>query len=100
MLIKLVSLNINGFNKSSDKLARFITQHNIHITCIQETHTIQHQKLSHFSHQHNFLVYPNTDPSLTPQISHIQGTVTIIITKHIRLKSQMITSHLILPNYI
>ena len=70
MLIKLNSLNINGFNKSADKLAQYINQHNTHITFIQETHTIQHQQLSHFSHQYNFLVYPNTDHSLTPQISH------------------------------
>ena len=65
MLIKLNSLNINGFNKSADKLAQFINQHNIHITFIQETHTIQQQQLSHFAHQYNFLVYPNTDHSLT-----------------------------------
>ena len=75
MLIKIGSLNINGFNKFSDKLALFIIQHNIHITCIQETHTTQQQQqqqqqLSHFSHQHNFLVCPNTDHSLTPEISH------------------------------
>ena len=69
MQINYASLNINGFNKSSDKLAHFISHHNIHFICIQETHTIQHQKLSHFSHQHKLLVYPNTDHSLTPLIS-------------------------------
>ena len=82
MLIKIASLSIKKFNKSFDKLAQFIIQHNIHITCKQETHTIQQQQLSHFSHQHNFLVYHNTDHSLTPQISHRQKTLTIINTKH------------------
>ena len=100
MLIKLNSLNINGFNKSTDKLAQFINQHNIHITFIQETHTIQQQQLSHFAHQYNFLVYPNTDHSLTPQISHRQGTLTIINSNHLHLKPQMISSDIILPNYI
>ena len=100
MLIKLNSLNINGFNKSADKLAQFINQHNIHITFIQETHTIQHQQLSHFSHQYKFLVYPNTGHSLTPQISHRQGTLTIINSNHLHLKSQMLTFSIILPNYI
>ena len=102
MLIKLNSLNINGFNKSADKLAQYtsINQHNIHIIFIQETHTIQHQQLSHFSHQYNFLVYPNTDHSLTPQISHRQGTLTIINSNHLHLKSQIISSNIILPNYI
>ena len=100
MQINYSSLNINSFNKSSDKLALFISQHNLHFTCIQETHTIQHQELSHFSHQHNLLVYPKTDHSLTPLISHRQGTLITINTKHIHLTSQMITSHFVLPNYI
>ena len=98
MHINYVSLNINGFNKYSEKLAHFISQHNIHFICIQETHTIQHQELSHFSHQHNLLVYPNIDHSLTPLIAHKQGTLIIINTKHIHLTSRMISSHLILPN--
>ena len=93
MLLNFTSLNINSFNKSSDKLAHFISQHNIHFTCIQETHTIQHQQLSHFSNQKNFLVYPNTDHSLTPLIAHKQGTLIITNTKHIHLISQMITSN-------
>ena len=97
MLIKLNSLNINGFNKSADKLAQFINQHNIHITFIQETHTIQQQQLSHFAHQYNFLVYPNTDHFLTPQISHRQETLTIINSNHLHLKPQMISSNIILP---
>ena len=100
MQINFASLNINGFNKSSDKLALFIFQHNIHVTFIQETHTIQHQQLSHFLHQHTLLAYPNTDHSLTPTIAHKQGTLILINTKHIHLTSQTITSHLILPNYI
>ena len=66
MQIKFTSINVNSFNKSDNKLAHFITHNNIHFTCIQETHTIHHQKLSHFAHQHNFLVFPNTDLSLTP----------------------------------
>ena len=100
MQINFASLNINGFNKSSDKLALFIFQHNIHATFIQETHTIQQQQLSHFLHQHTLLAYPNTDHSLTPTIAHKQGTLIPINTKHIHLTSQIITSHLVLPNYI
>ena len=100
MQINFASLNINGFNKSSDKLALFIFQHNIHVTFIQETHTIQHQQLSHFLHQHTLLAYPNTDHSLTPTIAHKQGTLILVNTKHIHLTSQIITFHLILPNYI
>ena len=100
MQINFASLNINGFNKSSDKFALFIFQHNIHVTFIQETHTIQHQQLSHFLHQHTLLAYPNTDHSLTPKIAHKQGALILINTKHIHLTSQIITSHLILPNYI
>ena len=100
MQIKFSSLNVNGFNKSADKLAHFITHNNIHFTCIQETHTIQHQQLSHFSHQYNFLVFQNTDHSLTPQISHRHGTFVIIITKQIHLNTQMISPHIVLPNYI
>ena len=100
MLINFACLNITINHKSSDKLTHFISQYNMHFTCIQETHTIQHQELSHFSHQHNLLVYPNTDHSLTPIIAHKQGTLIIINTKHIHLTSQMITFHLILPNYI
>ena len=96
MQIKFSSINVNGFNKSDDKLAHF----NIHFTCIQETHTIHHQQLSHFSHQHNFLVFPHTDLSLTPQISHRQGTLVILNTNQIHLNTQMISSHIILPNYI
>ena len=71
-----------------------------YVTFIQETHTIQHQQLSHFLHQHTLLAYPNTDHSLTPTIAHKQGTLILINTKHIHLTSQTITSHLILPNYI
>ena len=100
MQINFATLNINGFNKSSEKLALFISQNNIHFTCIQETHTIQHQQLSHFLHQHTLLAYPNTDRLLTPTIAHKQGTFILINTKHTHLNSQMITSHLILPNYI
>ena len=100
MQLKIASLNINGFNKSSDQLARFITSHNIQFTCIQETHTIQHQQLSHFSHRNNFLTYSKTDHSLTPQAMHRQGTLTIINIQHIHLNSQMITSHIVLLNYI
>ena len=100
MQINFATLNINGFNKSSEKLALFIFKHNIHVTFIQETHTIQHQQLSHFLHQHTLLAYPNTDHSLTPTIAHRQGTLIIINTKHTHLNSQMIRSHLILPNYI
>ena len=100
MQINICSLNINGFNNSSNKLAHFIFKHNIHVTFIQETHTIQHQQLSHFLHQHTFLAYPNTDHSLTPTIVHRQGTLILLNTKHIHLNSQTITPHLILPNYI
>ena len=100
MQIKFTSININGFNKSDNKLAQFITHHNIHFTCIQETHTIQHQQLSHFSHKHNFLVFPNTDLSLTTQISHRQGTLFILNSNKIHLNTQTIHSHIILPNYI
>ena len=100
MHLKIASLNINGFNKSSDQLARFIISHNIQFTCIQETHTIQQQQLSHFSLRNNFLTYSNTDHSLTPQAMHRQGTLTIINTQHIHLNPQIITSHIILPNYI
>ena len=100
MQINFCSLNINGFNNSSNKLAHFIFKHNIHVTFIQETHTIQHQQLSHFLHQHTFLAYPNTDHSLTPTIVHRQGTLILLNTKHIHLNSQTITPHLILPNYI
>ena len=100
MQIKFTSININGFNKSDNKLAQFITHHNIHFTCIQETHTIQHQHLSHFSHKHNFLVFPNTDLSLTTQISHRQGTLFILNSNKIHLNTQTIHSHIILPNYI
>ena len=97
MQLKIAFLNINGFNKSSDQLARFITSHNIQFTCIQETHTIQHQQLSQFSHRNNFLTYSNTDHSLTPQAMHRQGTLIIINTQHIHLNSQMTSSHLLLP---
>ena len=100
MQINFCSLNINGFNNSSNKLAHFIFKHNIHVTFIQETHTIQHQQLSHFLHQHTFLAYPNTEHSLTPKIAHKQGTIILLNTKHIHLNSQTITPHLILPNYI
>ena len=95
-----VILNIKGFNKSSDKLAVFVFQHNIHVIFIQETHTMQHQQLSHFLHQHTLLAYSNTDHSLTPTIAHKQETLILKNTKHIHLISQIITSHLILPNYI
>ena len=100
MQIKFTSINVNGFNKSDNKLAHFITHNNIHFTCIQETHTIHHQQLSHFSYQHNFLVFPNTDLSLTPQISHRPGTLVILNTNQIHLNTQMISPHIILPNYI
>ena len=100
MQIKFTSINVNGFNKSDDKLAHFITHNNIHFTCIQETHTIHHQQLSHFSHQNNFLVFRNTDLSLIPQISHRQGTLVILNTNQIHLNTQMISPHIILPNYI
>ena len=97
---KIASFNIMGFNKSSEQLARFITHHNIHPICIQETHTIQHQQLLHFSYRHNVLAYPNSDHSPTPQIAHRQGTLTIINTQHIHLISHIITSHKILSKYI
>ena len=41
MQINFGSLNINSFNKSTNKLAHFIFKHNIHVTFIQETHMIQ-----------------------------------------------------------
>ena len=68
------------------------------VSFVYKKHTIQQQQLSHFSHRHNFLTYPNTNHSLTPQIPHRQETLTIINTKHIH--PQMITSHVILTNYI
>ena len=85
MFIKIASLNINGFNKFSSSLANFITKHNIHICCIQETHTIQTHKLEHFCHKHNLDAYPNTDQSHTPHIKHRQGTIFMINTKHLHL---------------
>ena len=100
MQINFGSLNINGFNKSTDKLAHFIFKHNIHFTFIQETHTIQHQQLSHFLHQHNLLAYPNSDHSLTPTIAHKQGTLILINNNHLHLNPQTILSQIILPNYI
>ena len=100
MHLKITSLNINGFNKSTDQLSRFINQHNIHLICLQETHTIQLQQLSHFSQSHNLLAYPNVDQSLSPQITHRQGTLTLINTQLLELTSQMITTHTILQNYI
>ena len=100
MQIKFTSINVNGFNKSDNKLAHFITHNNIHFTCIQETHTIHHQTLSHFAHQHCFLVFPNTDLSLTPQISQRQGTLVILNTNQTHLNTQTISPHIILPNYI
>ena len=100
MQINFGSLNINGFNKSTDKLAQFIFKHNIHVTFIQETHTIQHQQLSHFLHQHTLLAYPNSDHSLTPTIAHKQGTLTLINNKHLHLNPQTISSQIILPNHI
>ena len=100
MQINFGSLNINGFNKSTDKLAHFIFKHNIHVTFIQETHTIQHQQLSHFQHRHTLLAYPNSDHSLTPTIAHKQGTLTLINNKHLHLNPQTILSQIILPNYI
>ena len=101
MRINFGSLNINGFNKSTDVyLAHFIFKHNIHVTFIQETHTIQHQQLSHFLHQHTLLAYPNSDHSLTPTIAHKQGTLTLINNKHLHLNPQTISSQIILPNHI
>ena len=100
MFIKIASLNINGFNKSSSSLANFITKHNIHICCIQETHTIQTHELEHFCHKHNLDAYPNTDQSHTPHIKHRQGTIFIINTKHLHLTPNNIQSHVILHNYI
>ena len=100
MQINFGSLNINGFNKSTDKLAHFIFKHNIHVTFIQETHTIQHQQLSHFLHQHTLLAYPNSDHSLTPTIAYKQGTLTLINNKHLHLNPQTISSQIILPNHI
>ena len=100
MILKITFLNINGFNKSSDQLSRYISQQNIHLICIQETHTIQIQQLSHFSHSHKFLAYPNTDQSLSPQITHRQGTLTLINIQLLKLSPQIITTHTILPNYI
>ena len=67
---------------------------------LYKKHTQYHTNKFTLLTQHNLLVYPNTNHSLTPQISHRQGTLTIINTKHLHLKSQMITSYLILPNYI
>ena len=99
MILKITSLNINGFNKSSDQLSLYISQHNIHLICIQETHKIQIQQLSH-SHSHKFLAYPNTDQSLSSQITHRQGTLTLINTQLLKLSPQMITTPTILPNYI
>ena len=100
MFIKIASLNVNGFNKSSSSLANFITKHNIHICCIQETHTIQTHELEHFCHKHNFDAYPNTDQSHTPHIKHRQGTIVIINTKHLHLTPYNIQTHIILHNYI
>ena len=100
MQINFRSLNINGFNKSTDKFAHFIFKHNIHVTFIQETHTIQHQQLSHFLHQHTLLAYPNSDHSLTPTIAHKQGTLTLINNKYLHLNPQTISSQIILPNHI
>ena len=100
MQINFGSLNINGFNKSTDKLAHFIFKHNIHVTFIQENHTIQHQQLSHFLHQHTLLAYPNSDHSLTPTIAHKQGTLILINNNHLHLNPQTILSQIILPNYI
>ena len=100
MILKITSLNINRFNKSSDQLSCYISQHNIHLICIQETHTIQIQQLSHFSHSHKFLAYPNIDQFLSPQITHRQGTLTLINTQLLKLSPQMITTYTILPNYI
>ena len=82
------------------QLSRDISQHYIHLICIQETHTIQIQQLSQFSHCHKFLAYPNTDQSLSPQITHRQGTLTLINTQLLKLSPQMITTHTILLNYI
>ena len=100
MFIKIASLNINGFNKSSSSLANFITKHNIHICCIQETHTIQTHELEHFCHKHNLDASLNRDQSHTPHIKHRQGTVFIINTKHLHLTPNNIQTHIILHNYI
>ena len=85
MFIKIVSFNINGFNKSSSSLANFITKHNIRICCTQETHTVQTHELEHFCRKHNLDGYPNTEQSNTPHIKHRQGTIFIINTKDLHL---------------
>ena len=100
MLLKLATLNINGFNRSSTHLPRIIFLNNFHFFFIQETHTIQKQELSHFCHLNNFLVYSNTDHLLTPHIAHRQGSLILINTQQIHLTPRMIKSHIILHNYI
>ena len=93
----MTTLNINGFNKYSDQFTGYISEHDIHLICIQETHTIQ---LSHFFHPHKFLAYPNTNQSLFPHITYHQEDLILIDTQLIELTSQMIKTYTILPNYI
>ena len=99
MSLKLSSLNINGLSNSISSLARFITKHKIHITCLQETHTVHAQYITHFTQTHNFTLITNTNNPISPHIPHRQGTA-LIINNNLFHSSFTYHSVIIVPNRI
>ena len=95
MILKIATLNVNGFNHNAHLILRFITLHNLHILCIQETHHIQNHIISHFA-QHKLQIISNTDNNTL----HKHGTAIIINHNVLSIPKDCIDSHVIIPNRI
>ena len=78
--ITITSLNINGFNHSTSALTKFITRHHCHVTCLQETHTIDHMTLQHFKNNNNYHVFTNSDCTNNQSHHSHAGTAIIVNT--------------------
>ena len=100
MPYKIVSININGFNKSTTHLARFINKTRIHIACIQETHSIHTAQLTYFCQKYNFQAFTNTETLSTPLQHHRQGTIIIINKNLFSVALQHVTPNIIIQNHI
>ena len=99
--LKIVSLNLNGWKKKTKEIAKFITSHNVHITCLQETHYTDNQIIKYLQHKHNLHTILNTQHYLNTPTTHFKKGTAIILNQNIfNVPQNQIATEIVIKNGI
>ena len=101
--LKIVSLNLNGWKKKTKEIAKFITSHNAHITCLQETYYTDNQIIKYLQHKHNLHTILNTQHYSNTPTTHFKKGTAIILNQNtsiFNVPQNQIATQIVIKNRI